>query len=235
MRTTAPSHAFRLDPVGQTSLKEEGAFSLNTLLNRVDQDRELLKELVEIFKHEFPRYRDELRQAVAQSDLQRVSTVGHALKGMFANLAADQAAALAANLERIGKGTETRCGCARGIRGGVSSAIAGARLQSRRGVPMKILIAEDDGMSRRLLQKTLENAGYEVVAVENGRLAQEELCRSDGPRLALLDWEMPEADGPTVCRAVRARTEKAYVYMILTSKESSEDKVAGLQSGADNY
>ena len=93
--------------VGQTSLKEEGAFSLNTLLNRVDQDRELLKELVEIFKHEFPRYRDELRQAVAQSDLQRVSTVGHALKGMFANLAADRAAALAANLERIGKGTET--------------------------------------------------------------------------------------------------------------------------------
>src|SRR5271163_2661873 len=101
---------------------------------------------------------------------------------------------------------------------------------------MKILIAEDDGLSRRLLQKTLEKAGYDVVAVENGRLAQEELCRSDGPRLALLDWEMPEADGPTVCRAVRARKEKAYVYMIfLTSKESSEDKVAGLRSGADDY
>jgi len=101
---------------------------------------------------------------------------------------------------------------------------------------MKILIAEDDGLSRRLLQKTLEKAGYDVVAVENGRLAQEELCRSDGPRLALLDWEMPEADGPTVCRAVRARKEKSYVYMIfLTSKESSEDKVAGLQSGADDY
>ena len=50
---------------------------------------------------------------------------------------------------------------------------------------MKILIAEDDGMSRRLLQKTLENAGYELVAVENGRLAQEELCRSTRLRLAL--------------------------------------------------
>jgi diguanylate cyclase (GGDEF)-like protein len=101
---------------------------------------------------------------------------------------------------------------------------------------MKILIAEDDGVSRRLLQKTLEKAGYEVMAVENGRLAQEELCRSDGPRLALLDWEMPEASGPEVCRAVRTRKEKSYVYMILlTSKESSEDKVAGLQSGADDY
>ena len=101
---------------------------------------------------------------------------------------------------------------------------------------MKILIAEDDAMSRRLLQKTLERAGYEVQAVENGRLAQEELCRADGPRLALLDWEMPEVDGPGVCRAVRERKEKAYVYMIfLTSKESSEDKVAGLRSGADDY
>ncbi len=101
---------------------------------------------------------------------------------------------------------------------------------------MKILIAEDDAMSRRLLQKTLERAGYEVQAVENGRLAQEELCRSDGPRLALLDWEMPEVDGLGVCRAVRDRKEKAYVYMIfLTSKESSEDKVAGLRSGADDY
>jgi two-component system, cell cycle response regulator len=101
---------------------------------------------------------------------------------------------------------------------------------------MKILIAEDDAMSRRLLQKTLERAGYEVQAVENGLLAQEELCRADGPRLALLDWEMPEVDGPGVCRAVRARKEKGYVYMIfLTSKESSEDKVAGLRSGADDY
>jgi two-component system, cell cycle response regulator len=101
---------------------------------------------------------------------------------------------------------------------------------------MKILVAEDDAMSRRLLQKTLERAGYEVQAVENGRLAQEQLCRADGPRLALLDWEMPEVDGPGVCRAVRTRGEKSYVYMIfLTSKESSEDKVAGLRSGADDY
>jgi two-component system, cell cycle response regulator len=101
---------------------------------------------------------------------------------------------------------------------------------------MKILIAEDDSMSRKLLQKTLEKAGYEVIAVENGRLAQEELTRKDGPRMALLDWEMPEADGPTVCRAVRGIKDKSYVYMIfLTSKESNEDKVAGLQAGADDY
>lgn len=101
---------------------------------------------------------------------------------------------------------------------------------------MRILIADDDMMSRRLLQKTLERAGYDVVAVENGLLAKEALFRRDGPRLALLDWVMPELDGPGVCVAVRQRTEHSYVYMILlTSKEAKEDIVAGLQSGADDY
>jgi diguanylate cyclase (GGDEF)-like protein len=101
---------------------------------------------------------------------------------------------------------------------------------------MRILIADDELMSRRLLQKTLERAGYEVTAVENGRLAADQLCIMDGPRLALLDWVMPELDGPGVCREVRKKQQHAYVYMVLlTSKESKEDVVAGLESGADDY
>src|SRR5579864_3766911 len=101
---------------------------------------------------------------------------------------------------------------------------------------MKILIADDDALSRRLLEKTLERAGYEVTAVENGRQAVEYLVRQDTPRLALLDWMMPELDGTGVCREVRARREHGYVYMVLlTSKESKEDIVIGLKSGADDY
>jgi two-component system, cell cycle response regulator len=101
---------------------------------------------------------------------------------------------------------------------------------------VKILIADDDTMSRRLLQKTLERVGYEVIAVENGMLAKDQLCSEDGPRLALLDWVMPELDGPGVCREVRQKTDRSYVYMVLlTSKESKEDTVAGLESGADDY
>ncbi len=101
---------------------------------------------------------------------------------------------------------------------------------------MKILIADDEALSRRLLEKTLERAGYEVVAVENGRAAVRQLCQADGPRLALLDWVMPELDGPGVCREVRRQQEDSYVYMVLlTSKESKEDIVAGLESGADDY
>jgi two-component system, cell cycle response regulator len=101
---------------------------------------------------------------------------------------------------------------------------------------MKILIAEDEAMSRRLLQKTLEREGYEVIAVENGRLAVEQLCRPDCPRLALLDWVMPELDGPGVCREVRKRPELPYVHIVLlTSKGSKQDIVAGLESGAADY
>jgi diguanylate cyclase (GGDEF)-like protein len=101
---------------------------------------------------------------------------------------------------------------------------------------VKILIADDDALSRRLLERTLLRAGYEVTAVANGRQAVENLCASDAPRLALLDWMMPEIDGPGVCREIRKRRDQSYVYMVLlTSRESKADVVAGLQSGADDY
>lgn len=101
---------------------------------------------------------------------------------------------------------------------------------------MRILLADDDAISRTMLERTLERAGYDVIAVENGRLAVEHLCRKDGPRLALLDWVMPELDGPSVCRQVRQTREQPYVHMVLlTSKESKQDIVQGLESGADDY
>jgi two-component system, cell cycle response regulator len=101
---------------------------------------------------------------------------------------------------------------------------------------MKILIADDDPVSRRLLEKTLLQAGYDVSAVPNGMAAAEQLCKQDGPRLALLDWEMPELDGPGVCREVRKKKDQGYVYMILlTSKGLKTDIVTGLGSGADDY
>src|SRR5580658_6583894 len=102
--------------------------------------------------------------------------------------------------------------------------------------PVRILIADDDALSRRLTQGTLEHAGYDVVAVENGSLAAECLCSAGGPRLALLDWEMPGLDGPGVCRAIRVLRDRPYTYIILlTAKESKGDLVAGLEAGADDY
>jgi diguanylate cyclase (GGDEF)-like protein len=101
---------------------------------------------------------------------------------------------------------------------------------------VRILVADDDTLSRRLLQKTLLRSGYEVTCVSNGRQAVEHFNGPDAARLALLDWIMPELDGPGVCREVRKHRDQSYVYMILlTSKESKEDVVAGLDSGADDY
>ena len=101
---------------------------------------------------------------------------------------------------------------------------------------MKILIADDDMVSRTLLERVLGKEGYEVISAENGQQAIDKLTADRGPRLALLDWVMPEVNGPDVCRAVRAQHEKSYQYLLLlSSKESKVDIVSGLESGADDY
>ena len=101
---------------------------------------------------------------------------------------------------------------------------------------MKILLADDDHVSRLLMERMLRSNGYEVVTAENGRQALQELFRKDSPRLALLDWMMPELDGLGVCREIRACRDKSYVYiLLLTARESADDIVAGLKAGADDY
>src|SRR5277367_6148372 len=100
----------------------------------------------------------------------------------------------------------------------------------------RVLIADDDALTRGLLEKTLQWAGYDVVVVEDGRKALECLSMTDGPRLALLDWLMPGLNGLEVCREIRRHSEFPYIYMILlTARTSKEDVVRGLESGADDY
>lgn len=101
---------------------------------------------------------------------------------------------------------------------------------------MKILVADDDPVSRRMIERMLQRSGYEVVTVKDGRQAADELSKQNGPRLALIDWMMPELDGPGVCREMRSRHDNSYVYiLLLTSKQSSQDIVEGLEAGADDY
>jgi two-component system, cell cycle response regulator len=101
---------------------------------------------------------------------------------------------------------------------------------------MKVLVAEDDATSRTLLSRTLLRAAYEVAAVENGEEALTALMKEEAPRLALLDWVMPLKDGVEVCREIRRRNVANYTYLILvSSRESKEDIVAGLEAGADDY
>jgi DNA-binding response OmpR family regulator len=101
---------------------------------------------------------------------------------------------------------------------------------------MRVLIAEDDVVSRRLLEATLTRLDYEVVTTENGVQAWEILQREDSPQLAVLDWMMPEMDGVDVCRLVREHRRDRYVYIIfLTAKGQRKDLIAGLEAGADDY
>ena len=100
---------------------------------------------------------------------------------------------------------------------------------------MRILIADDDPVSRRLLEATLARLGHSVLSVADGMDAIAALLTPDGPRLAVLDWMMPGADGLAVCRAVRRR-QAPYVYIILlTSHNRREDLVAGLAAEADDF
>jgi two-component system cell cycle response regulator len=100
----------------------------------------------------------------------------------------------------------------------------------------KILIAEDDPVSRRVLEVFLVKRGYNVVTVANGTDALRELDDNVAPRLAVLDWMMPGMEGTQVCERVRENNERPYVYIILlTARSQKEDLLQGLKSGADDY
>jgi diguanylate cyclase (GGDEF)-like protein len=101
---------------------------------------------------------------------------------------------------------------------------------------MRILVAEDDLVSLRLLQACLVEWGYEVTGVTDGQKALEVLQSPESPRLAILDWVMPGLDGIEICRAVRKRNKRPYIYILmLTSKVRKQDIVESLESGADDY
>ena len=98
-----------------------------------------------------------------------------------------------------------------------------------------ILIAEDDPVSRSLLEKILIKAGNKVVSVDNGQKALALLNEKFFP-IILTDWMMPEMDGLELCRAIRKNTYPGYVFIVLlTAKDSKDDIIRGLGAGADDY
>ncbi len=101
---------------------------------------------------------------------------------------------------------------------------------------MKVLLADDEPVSLRLLQSTLVKWGYEVVTATDGDRAWGILHADEPPRLALLDWMMPGRKGIELCRAVRARLSQPYIYiLLLTARKDKVDVIEGLESGADDY
>ncbi len=102
---------------------------------------------------------------------------------------------------------------------------------------MSILIADDDAVSRQLLQGTLTRGGFPVLVATNGDEAWEIIQNEpQPPRLAILDWMMPGKEGPEICRLVRQSDRSTQTYLILlTSREDKEDLANGLDDGADDY
>lgn len=107
---------------------------------------------------------------------------------------------------------------------------------TERNSALKILIAEDNPVSRRVLETNLIKWGHEVVCANDGTGAWDLLQASDAPTLAILDWMMPGIDGVELCRRVRERTDTWYTYIILfTTKDRKEDVVEAMNAGADDY
>ncbi len=101
---------------------------------------------------------------------------------------------------------------------------------------MRVLVADDDPVTRHLLEGVLATLGFEVELVEDGVQALAALSGSDGPPIAILDWMMPGMTGIDVCRELRKRESSAQTYvLIVTSREHTADLVVALDAGADDY
>jgi DNA-binding response OmpR family regulator len=100
---------------------------------------------------------------------------------------------------------------------------------------MKVLVADDDAVSRAILDKLLRRIGYEPVLAAGGREALGQIKREEIP-LLITDWQMPEIDGPELCRRLRAPGRKVYTYIVLLTTLSGRSRfLEGLSAGADDF
>jgi len=101
---------------------------------------------------------------------------------------------------------------------------------------VRVLIAEDEQVSRHLLEILMEEWGYEAVICEDGLQAWEAMQKADAPQLGIFDWMMPGIDGLELCRRVRQRSDARPTYILfLTAKAQESDIVQGLKAGGDDF
>lgn len=100
----------------------------------------------------------------------------------------------------------------------------------------RVLIADDDPVSRLVLKNFLTKCGYEICTAADGNEALRMLESEDAPRLAILDWMMPGAEGVQICQKIREQKDRPYVYvLLLTARNGKQDLLRGLELGADDY
>jgi two-component system, cell cycle response regulator len=101
---------------------------------------------------------------------------------------------------------------------------------------VRVLVADDDPISLRILETKLAQWDYDVTAVQDGDAAWEVLQQGQPPRLAVLDWMMPGRDGLQIVRGLRDSAREPYVYvLLLTARAQRQDLVEAMEAGADDY
>lgn len=102
---------------------------------------------------------------------------------------------------------------------------------------MKVLIADDDVVSRDIAKSMLEEWGYDTISANDGTQAWKILQEPDAPALVVADWQMPGMEGDELCRRARAHLKNRPLYIVLVTSENTSlgDKVNGLTAGADDY
>src|SRR5215207_10127730 len=101
---------------------------------------------------------------------------------------------------------------------------------------MNVLVADDDAVSRKIVESNVRRWGFDVVVEADGTAAFDRLRADDSIHLAILDWMMPGLDGPEICRRIRAHAVERPLHLILlTAKSEKADIVEGLRAGADDY
>jgi CheY-like chemotaxis protein len=100
---------------------------------------------------------------------------------------------------------------------------------------MRVLVADDDPVYRHLLRSALRGWNHDVMEACDGETAWAILRDQPDCWIAVLDWQMPGADGPEICRRVRQLKDRLIYAILLTSRSSREDTLAGFEAGADDY
>ena len=100
----------------------------------------------------------------------------------------------------------------------------------------RILLAEDEALTRRALGHHLQRWGFEVANAQDGLEAATIVDGNEAPALALIDWMMPGMDGIQLCQHIRNRADRPYIYIILLTAKADKDELAiGLEAGADDF
>lgn len=220
------------------SKSTEKILDKRAFMERLLGDGKLAHEIISLFLSKSPEQMAGMREAAVRGDAQTLLDILNDFWGVAGNFGAKSINSLISRLEAAA--TRGKLEHAKEMLSVLDGKVVRLRqeLGSGDGNSQRrtILVADDDRITRRVIERTLVKWGYEPISCSNGKEALELLLRADGPTIAILDWMMPGLEGVQVCHEVRNSARERYVYMILlTAKQTKEDLLAGLEAGADAY